>query len=279
MKIKPLVTIIIPARNSGKFLETCVTYIKNQTYKNIEIIVVDSHSTDNTSSLCKKLQIKLLQFDNSKLQGRFDATFKRNLGAKNAKGTFVYYLDADFQLSPDVVEQAVTACTKEGYQAVIVKEIVKGKGFWTECRWLEQECYWGDDNVEAPRFFNKSIWEKLGGLDEGLGAGCDDWDMYQRFLKLGYKAKRIQAPLIHNEGEISLSQIARKAYLYGRDVSKFVNKNPKGGVVYFFPIRPAYIRNWKLFVRYPNLGVGLVILRTVEYMAGAMGIIASYKQK
>ncbi|CAN5155122.1 glycosyltransferase family A protein [soil metagenome] len=276
MKSNPLVTIVIPARYSGRDLPLCIKHIKNQSYKNIEIIVVDSNSKDKTSDVCKKNNVTLLQFDNSHLKGRFDAPYKRNLGAKQAKGEFVYYLDADFSLSKDVVKEAVAACTLENFKAVIVKEIVSGNGYWTSCRWLEQECYWGEDNVEAPRFFNRKIWIKLGGLDEALGAGCDDWDMYQRFLSHGYKAKRISSTLIHNEGKIQLIQIIKKAYLFGKDVTKFVKKSPRGGFIYFFPIRPAYIRNWRLFLRYPHLGIGLVLLRTVEYGAGGMGIIANY---
>lgn len=270
-----LVSVIIPVKNSGAVLENCLKHLKNQTYHHLEILVVDSFSTDNTSKLCKSYNSKLIQFNNQFLKNRFDATYKRNLGAKNAQGDFVYYLDADFELTPKVIEEAVNACTKNGYDAVIVKEIVKGEGFWTKCKWLEQETYWGDDNVEAPRFFKKEVWVKLGGLDENLGAGCDDWDLYQRFLTKGYKAVRIKAPLYHNERKITLWGSAKKAFLYGKDTSKFVKKNFRGSFLYFFPIRPAYLRHWKLFLKHPFLGLGLVFLRSGEYLAGAAGILTS----
>lgn len=279
MEVNPLVSIVIPIKNSASVLETCLKCIKNQAYKNIEVIVVDSYSKDNTSQICKKYRARLIQFDNKKSQERFDATFKRNLGAKNARGDFVYYLDADFELTPNVVREAVEACTKGGFDGVIVKEEVKGQGFWTACRGLEQECYWGDNNVEAPRFYKRAIWEKLEGLDSSLGAGCDDWDLYQRFLKRGFKATRIKAPLTHNERKITLSQTARKAFLYGRDVSKFVKKSPRGGFIYFFPIRPAYLYHWRLFVKNPLLGLGLIFLRCVEYAAGALGVLANALKK
>lgn len=275
MNSQLLVSIVIPVKNSATVLEECIRYIRNQIYRNIEIIVVNSFSRDKTSAICQNCNVKLIQFDNSNLTGRFDATAKRNLGIGKAKGEFVYYLDADFKLTPNVVQEAVEACEKKGFDAVIVKEVVSGPGFWTKCKWLEQECYWGDDNIEAPRFFKKNVWEKLGGLDISLGAGCDDWDLYQRFLKTGYKATRIKSYLIHNEGKITLRQTIKKAFLYGKDVSKFVNKNPRGGFTYFFPIRPAYIRNWRLFIRNPILGLGLIFLRSVEYTAGGLGAIAN----
>jgi len=275
MEKYPLVSVIIPGRNSGKHLSRCFKYLKAQSYPNIEIIVADSHSLDNTAEICAKDKVKLINFDNSFLQGRFDATYKRNLGAKEAKGEFVYYLDADFELTKKLIEEAVEACTKEGFDGVIVKENVYGRGFWTKCKAMEQECYWGDDNIEAPRFFRKSIWQKLNGLDASLGAGCDDWDLYQRFLEEGYKAKRISAPLIHNEGKITLTGSAKKAFLYGRDVSKFVKKSPKRSFIYLFPIRPAYLRHYQLFLKHPLLGLGIVVMRTVEYFFGAMGVISN----
>lgn len=275
MENYPLVSVIIPGRNSGKHLENCFKYLKAQTYPNLEIIVADSNSQDNTEEICRNYQVKLIQFDNSFLKGRFDATYKRNSGAKEARGEFIYYLDADFELTKDVIKEAVESCTKEGYDAVIVKENVVGKGFWTYCKAMEQECYWGDDNVEAPRFFRKTVWQRLNGLDSTLGAGCDDWDLYQRLLESGYKAKRINAPLVHNEGKITITGSAKKAFMYGKDVSKFVKKSPKKGFIYFFPIRPAYIRNWKLFLMHPGLGGGIIIMRLVEYIFGAFGVIAN----
>ncbi len=271
--LNPLVSVIIPAKNSGKHLNKCLSCIKNQTYKRIEIIVVDSNSQDNTKEICQKYKTKIFHFSNPKLLGKFDATFKRNLGAQKAKGKYVYYVDADMRLIKNVISQAVFACEKEDYDAVIVKEIVVGSGFLTKCRHLEQECYWGDDNIEAPRFFKKNVWKKLKGLDSKLGAGCDDWDLYQRFLQQGYKAKRIKAPLYHNEGKINLKDLIKKSFMYGKDVTKFIKKSPKKSFMYFFPIRPAYIRHWKLFVKNPHLGFGLILIRTIEYSGGAIGII------
>jgi len=279
MENKPLVSVIIPVKNSSSVLEECIHQINNQTYKNIEIIVVDSNSSDNTLSLCKKYRVKVIQFDNKDLQGSFDATYKRNLGAKNAKGEFIYYLDADFRLTAKVIDEAVDVCQNKKFDAVIVTEVVIGEGFWTACKAMEQKCYTGDDNIESPRFFKKRVWNDLNGLDEKLGAGCDDWDLYQRLIKKGCRATRIKSVLLHNERKITFLNTMKKAYLYGRDVSKFVKKNPKGGIIYFFPIRMAYIRNWKLFIKNPHLGLGIITMRIAEYAAGACGILSNHFRK
>ncbi|MEM4731518.1 MAG: glycosyltransferase [Candidatus Aenigmatarchaeota archaeon] len=58
---KPLVTIIVPTFNSEKTLQLCLESIRKQTYKNIEVIVVDNYSTDSTVSVAKKYDAKVIQ--------------------------------------------------------------------------------------------------------------------------------------------------------------------------------------------------------------------------
>ncbi len=58
----PLVSVIIPTYNSSRTLEKCLESIKNQTYKNVEIIVVDNNSTDNTKEIAKKYTGKAYNF-------------------------------------------------------------------------------------------------------------------------------------------------------------------------------------------------------------------------
>jgi glycosyltransferase involved in cell wall biosynthesis len=271
--IKPLVTVVIPGRNSGRFLDSCITHIKKQTYQPIEIIVVDSNSKDNTSEVCKIHKVRLMNFDNRHLKGKFDATYKRNMGASAGKGKYIYYVDADFELSKGLIREAVDACENEGFDGVIVQEKMYGPGFWTSVKALEQDLIAGDDNVEAPRFYRKEVWDSLNGLDSDLGAGCDDWDMYQRFLEEGYKVKRIKSTLKHNEGRITLNGSFRKAMMYGQDVEKFVRKSPRKGFTYFFPIRMSYLRHWKLLLLHPFLTAGIVIIRTIEYTGGFFGLV------
>lgn len=60
MDKNPLVSVIIPTQNSFKTLEKCLKSVKNQSYKNVEIIVVDNNSTDNTKEIAKNIQIRFL---------------------------------------------------------------------------------------------------------------------------------------------------------------------------------------------------------------------------
>lgn len=274
----PRVSIIIPTRNSAIFLENTLKSIKNQNYKNIEIIIVDGKSTDDTIKISKKYRTTLYTFVPKVAKGVFDAPHKRNFGAKKAKGEFVYYVDADMELSKNVVKEAVELCQK-GFDGVIIREDSFGKGVWAKAKNLERRCYWGDDLIEAPRFFNKKIWLRLGGLDEKLGGGGDDWDLYQKMLKKNYKVGRIKGIVRHNEGSLSLMRLMKKRFMYGRDSFKYLKKRPVAGAKSYFPIRPAYIRHWRLFVSRPVDTLAFIYMRTVEYCAGLAGVIYGNTKK
>jgi len=274
IKGEPLVSIIIPTKNSGAFLDNCFKSIKKQSYKNIEAIIVDSNSIDKTIKIAGKYQAEIYHYSPKVPAGTFDAPHKRNYGVKKAKGDFVYYLDADMELTEKVVEEAVKLC-QSSCDAVIIPEDSFGKGIWAKAKNLERRCYWGDDTVEAPRFVKKNVWYKLGGLDENLGGGGDDWDLHQRLLENGYLVGRIKSLVRHNEGELKLRDLFRKRFRYGRDSVKYLVKRPGQGFKSYFPIRKAYLKNWKLFVGRPIDALAFIIMRTVEYSAGFAGIIYS----
>lgn len=277
MKKQPLVSIVIPGKNSGGLFAKCLECINRQTYKNIEVIIVDSGSKDETAFLAKEYHCRLYNYFPNVQKGLFDAPHKRNYGAKKAKGEYIYYVDADMELTSRVVAEAVKACQK--YDAVIIREDSFGEGIWARAKNLERRCYWGDDTIEAPRFVKRSIWNKLGGLDELLGGGGDDWDFYQKLLENGYKVGRIKALVMHNEGKLSIMKLFKKRFMYGRDALKYIVKRPAIASRSYFPIRPAYLRNWKMFVERPADTVFFLIMRFVEYFGSGLGIMYSFLVK
>lgn len=268
-----LVSIIIPTKNSAGMLGDCLESIKQQKYKNIEVIIVDSKSKDGTEELAKKYHSRLFNYFPKVKKGLFDAPHKRNYGVKKSKGAYVYYVDADMQLTANVIVDAVKAMKK--FDAVIIPEDSFGIGIWARAKNLERRCYWGDDTIEAPRFVKKRVWEDLGGLDEILGGGGDDWDLYQKLLGEGYKVGRIKSITRHNEGNLKLSKLFKKRYMYGRDSLRYITKRPGPATISYFPIRKAYIKNWRLFLSRPIDTVAFVIMRVSEYTGALLGIIYS----
>lgn len=95
----PLISFVIPTINEGKWIEKTLKSIMKQTYKNYEIIVVDSYSQDNTVKLAKKYTHRIIQCD------RKGPGFARNKGVKIANGEIIVFLDADTVLEPRFAEK------------------------------------------------------------------------------------------------------------------------------------------------------------------------------
>ncbi|MEM3823532.1 MAG: glycosyltransferase family 2 protein [Candidatus Bathyarchaeia archaeon] len=154
-KDEPLVSVIIPTYNSQTTLRQCLQSIQKQTYKKLETIVVDRHSTDETVQIAKNFKTKLFYVT----QERSTA---KNFGAKNACGEYLLFLDSDMELSPRVVEECVKLCEGKNFDAAVVPLITDAVGFLAECRKLEVELYSYDPNYFLmPRFFRKTVFSKL----------------------------------------------------------------------------------------------------------------------
>ncbi len=273
-----IVSIIIPTVNSGLFLENTLKSINAQTYKNIETIIVDGQSTDNTLPLAKKYKVQVFQLKTNLPKGTFDAPYRRNYGVKKSKGTYVYYVDADMELPKSLIHEAVGLCEKK-YDALILPEDSFGQGVWARAKNLERRCYWGDELIESPRFFNKSVWESVGGLDEKLAGGRDDGDLYEKLKEKGYKVGRTKSIVMHNEGKLTVSKLFRKKYMYGKDVVKYVSKRPVVGVASYSPIRLSYFKNWRMFVERPGDSCAFVVMKSVEVAGGLAGVVNSVINK
>lgn len=116
MKTKPLITVIIPVCNTGKYLEECVGSVLCQTYGDLEIILVDDGSTDDSPDICgayarKDLRIRALHQENQGLSAA------RNSGLLRASGDYVCYVDSDDVLHPDYIKILLAASRKTGADA------------------------------------------------------------------------------------------------------------------------------------------------------------------
>jgi glycosyltransferase involved in cell wall biosynthesis len=98
----PFVSVIIPSYNGAQFLEEAVESVINQTYKNLECIIVDDGSTDNTHQLCQNLIRKdsRIKYVNKKKGGLGSA---KNTGIKESKGDWIQFLDSDDWLNEDKI--------------------------------------------------------------------------------------------------------------------------------------------------------------------------------
>ena len=109
---KELISIIVPVYNVEKYLKKCVDSIVNQTYKNLEIILVDDGATDNSGKICDELveldnRIKVYHKKNG---GLSDA---RNYGVERAAGDYIGFVDSDDYIDAEMYEKLYEAIKKE----------------------------------------------------------------------------------------------------------------------------------------------------------------------
>ncbi len=103
------ISVIIPVYNGEEFLEDCLNSVLNNTYKNIEIIVINDGSTDKTSEILKKYQnynFKIIEQENS------GVSQARNTGLKTATGDYIMFLDADDIINNDYLESLIKTLHK-----------------------------------------------------------------------------------------------------------------------------------------------------------------------
>lgn len=276
IKKVPVVSVIVPTKNSEKTLAECLQSVKNQTYKNIEIIVVDNNSADDTKKIAKKFTDKVFN------KGPERCT-QRNYAVKQSTGDYVFIIDSDMKLSPKVVESCLKSINSNVENAgVIVPEESFGEGFWSQCKKLERSFYIGVPFMEAARFFRKDIYLKVGGYDEDMISG-EDWDLSQRIEEIA-KISRIDELIYHNEGRIALVKTLKKKYYYATMLSKYLKKTDateKAGN------QTSILLRYKLFFNQPKklfqnpiLGIGILFMKTAEFGFGGIGyFVAMIKNK
>ena len=101
----PLVTIIVPVYNSEKYLEQCIQNLLNQTYQNLQIILVNDGSTDQSLEICKKSNDERVEVYTKPNGG---ASSARNLGLTHRKGDYILFADSDDYLKDNAVETLVS---------------------------------------------------------------------------------------------------------------------------------------------------------------------------
>lgn len=159
--VKPLVTITIPTYNSAKTINLCLSAIIKQSYKNIEVNIIDGESTDDTLLLVKKFHItKIKRFPGSLLGARFE-------GVKIARGKYTLILDSDQILEKTCIERAVNMAEKENLDMLVFREdVYKSNTFLEKLFKMDRKLIEAVSDLSPftgvimPRFFNTQLLKK-----------------------------------------------------------------------------------------------------------------------
>ncbi len=150
MQNQPLISVIVPVYNVEKYLKKCVESIQNQTYRNLEIILVDDGSPDNCPKICDELaamdeRIRTVHRQNGGLSAA------RNSGLSVAKGEWIAFVDSDDYIDNDTYEKLYQAIEEnQADLAVCGARIVNEVGdLLSPCKGNgEVKCYVGQEGYE-----------------------------------------------------------------------------------------------------------------------------------
>ena len=184
----PLVSVIIPVKNGGSTIGACLGSIKRSYYKNIEIIVVNDHSTDNTVAIVRSFNCIVLEPKNGS-----GANNARNFGASQATGEILVFMDSDIVVERETILGIVETLEERYIDAVVGIYTAKHrhesfvsqyKNLWVRYSYIKSPpaIDWLFGSISGIR---KEAFEKLGGFNVELLAkhGHDDIELGKRFAQ------------------------------------------------------------------------------------------------
>lgn len=213
------ISVIIPTYNEVGVLEECIESLGFQTEQNFEIIVVDDGSTDGTGEILQNLKSSLPNF-NFVGQKHLGAGASRNLGAKDAKGSILVFVDADMTFDKDFLSKLVEPIENENAKGTFSKEeyVNNWDNEWSHCwnineGWEEKRRHPKNypDHQPVFRAILKSEFEKIGGFTPG--GYDDDWSLSK---KLGYEAVVAPGAIFYHKNPSTLSEIFKHAKWVGK---------------------------------------------------------------
>ena len=197
-QVEPVVSIITPFFNPAAIFAETVLSVRRQSWQPWEWIIVDDGSTD---ALSLELLENLVQDEERvrviHLQRNLGLSTARNRGLADAKGTFVAWLDADDLLEPTFLEKCLwrlslspfLAFTKGFSVGFGAKHYVWHNGFHDRERFLKS------NRVDPLSVVRTEVCRAIGGFDEAIREGMEDWDFWLHAADLGYWGDTITEPL------------------------------------------------------------------------------------
>jgi glycosyltransferase involved in cell wall biosynthesis len=182
----PLVTVVTPSYNQGRFIRATIESVLSQDYPNLQYIIMDGGSTDETAAVVSEYGSRLTWIS-EKDRGQSHAI---NKGFRIAKGEIVSWLNSDDFILPRAVRHAVTAFENnpragavygEGY-LIDERGSITGRFPATVPFNLWKMIYLSDYILQQTSYFRKSTLDEVGYVDENLHWGMD-WDLYIRIGK------------------------------------------------------------------------------------------------
>ena len=191
--MKPLVSIVIPNYNNGKYILDSIKSASLQDYENIEIIVVDDGSTDDSLQVLSETSYPIALHTSINL----GAASARNIGILAARGEYIALLDSDDLWETNKISLQIDFLIANQLDLVYCSGVVFGET--VECGKILKAEYMGDCYKFFKKYpsraivqlgcsgavFRKKLLSQIGLFDIGVPGPTEDWDFFRRFSKKG----------------------------------------------------------------------------------------------
>lgn len=265
-----LISVVITTKNAMEFIELCIQAIKNQTYKNIEIIVVDNFSKDGTDKKAKELQAKVY----SKGPER---SAQRNYGAEVASGEYVVFADVDMIFTERFIEEIVDIVSNDpDVVGIYMHQKIRVNSFFNKARDFE-ESFYRKTVIDCARIINRKKFLEIGGFDLTLN-GPEDFDLDRRVRAIG-KVAYMNEIYNHHENQTLWQYLRRKSY-YSTSFEAYFKKwgfdeITKKQFGLFYRYFGVFTENgkWKIFFRHPILAIYIYFYKS---MVGLVFLLSKF---
>lgn len=189
----PKVSIIIPCYNQGKYVAEAINSALRQTFKDIEIVCVNDGSTDNSVEIIKSFENKYKNFIFLNNEENRGVIYSRNFAIKNCNGTYILPLDADDIIESTYVEKAVKILDNNPNIGIVyckAKIFDNYDKYWNLKPFNKSDILY-ENCIFCSALFRKSDFLKIGGYNNNMKYGCEDYDLWLSFIEQGLEVFQI----------------------------------------------------------------------------------------
>ncbi|MNM02579.1 Poly-beta-1,6-N-acetyl-D-glucosamine synthase [compost metagenome] len=204
--VRPLISVVIAARNEQKALESCIRSLAVQSYERVEIIVVDDRSSDGTGEIIKRMEAEFPQVTGFQItelpEGWMGKSHALHEGVKLAKGEWLLFTDGDILFHPECLAKAETSCRKEEVDHLSLIPDFKGSHLFS--KWYGAYIFssassfgmlWKAKDPKAPQtlgvgafnLLRRSAYEAIGTHAAFAYVTTDDNELAKRVKKFGLR--------------------------------------------------------------------------------------------
>lgn len=204
----PLVSVIIPCYNQGRFLAESIGSVLASDFSDLEIILVDDGSTDPET-----LQIlDSLDYSRTRLLRRANGGLAaaRNSGIAAAAGRYILPLDADDRIGPAYLREATARLEADPAVGIVycrAERFGAENGPWRLPPFSPRRMRLGNV-IFCSALYRRDDWQRVGGYDEHLRRGWEDWDFWLALLELGRRVVRLdQTGFFYRKHQVSMAAV------------------------------------------------------------------------